>query len=357
MPTWTSGETWSTPPLERKRNLLGADVAYARADDDDVCKDSNDAAQEAADKVLHVTWREVMIANRNKRKRNEKMEKLSKAKENAEVELAMATAMLENAQGTSTRDGGAQPVKPDIPHPVSWFDQSSLTETSSWTSPAETCDIDEAMVDSVVAALAEDQPSWTDVGDERLKFKSDPIRAEVAAASPCYDPIIFDELLRENAARSKFASAVGSTATYSEDPDCVIFECHEAVGGVPDIACSENKSWTRVDPDSKCFLTTLGRGPKWKHVSRRVTYSLDTNLILEDIVIDEWCSDAWLHRPLPEGVNGTRTVLFHCDPGCEQVGFHIDSIMGASHAEKPRGVSAELLEKYGELIMKRQNAR
>ena len=53
----------------------------------------------------------------------------------------------------------------------------------------------------------------------------------MASTSYCYDPEVFCNFLDDNMTLSKFSVAVGSTASVPEDPDCVIFECNEAVGG------------------------------------------------------------------------------------------------------------------------------
>ena len=56
----------------------------------------------------------------------------------------------------------------------------------------------------------------------------------MASTRCCYDPEVFCDLLDDNMALSKFSAAVGSTTSVPEDPDCVIFECNEAVGGFSD---------------------------------------------------------------------------------------------------------------------------
>ena len=82
-----------------------------------------------------------------------------------------------------------------------------------------------------MAALVEDEKPWEDRGILALMFKSDPIRAEVTSTSCCYAHEIFCDLLDEDIELFKFSTAVGSTTAVPDDPDCVIFECHEAVGG------------------------------------------------------------------------------------------------------------------------------
>ena len=56
----------------------------------------------------------------------------------------------------------------------------------------------------------------------------------MASTSCCYDPEVFCDLLHEHIGLSKFSTAVGSTTAVPEDPDCVIFEYQEAVGGFAD---------------------------------------------------------------------------------------------------------------------------
>ena len=76
-----------------------------------------------------------------------------------------------------------------------------------------------------------------------------------------------------------------------------------------------SKQWTWTDTSSTRFRTTRHGGPRWEHVTRRVTHSLATGAILEDVLIgQEPSTSAWLHRPLPHNITGTKTVLFHTDP-------------------------------------------
>ena len=71
----------------------------------------------------------------------------------------------------------------------------------------------------------------------------------------------------------------------------------------------EEKQWVRTDPHASSFLTTLKHGPAWKDVIRRVTISLKDNSFLENINITPENNNMFLHRKLPDGVVGTKTIL------------------------------------------------
>ena len=58
--------------------------------------------------------------------------------------------------------------------------------------------------------------------DDCELFRMDTIRAKVASVSCAYDPVLFCDLLDDNIALSKFATAVGSMPATSQDPDSVI---------------------------------------------------------------------------------------------------------------------------------------
>jgi len=145
-------------------------------------------------------------------------------------------------------------------------------------------------------------------------------------------------LIDNHISLSKFACAIGSITSENDDPDCVIFECQEAVNK----CLSNHQCWTRTDNSSKAVLTTKKEVPELKHVHHRITKALSTDEVIEDVRIDKWCSDIWLHRPLPRGVVGTSTLLYHNDPNLKQFGC---STVGATHAENTKGVSADMLEK------------
>ena len=74
---------------------------------------------------------------------------------------------------------------------------------------------------------------------------------------------------------------------------------------------SEEKQWVRTDPHASAFLTTLKHGPAWRNVTRRVTISLANNSVLEDIMITPENNNMSLHRKLPDGVVGTKTILYY----------------------------------------------
>ena len=90
------------------------------------------------------------------------------------------------------------------------------------------------MIALAVCALAEDAMLLEDRGVSPLIFKTDPIQAEVAFTNCCYDPEVFCHVLDDTMALSKFSVAAGSTTSAPEDPDCVIFERNETVGGFSD---------------------------------------------------------------------------------------------------------------------------
>ena len=65
------------------------------------------------------------------------------------------------------------------------------------------------------------------------------------------------------------------------------------------------------------FLTTRKGGPRWDSVKRRVTIDAESGEIVEDLNIEPSTSDAVLHRLLPNGIEGTATILYHNDPDAE----------------------------------------
>ena len=123
----------------------------------------------------------------------------------------------------------------------------------------------------------------------------------------------------------------------------MVSECDTSLSVHEDSVNQAHEWWVRVDNKSKAFMTTRKGGPAWKHFERHVTVDLGTNQVIEDIYVNASVEDAWLHRQLPERVSGTRTLLYHDNPSV--VGS--EPSVRAFHAGKPRGVSAELLEKYG----------
>jgi hypothetical protein len=66
-----------------------------------------------------------------------------------------------------------------------------------------------------------------------------------------------------------------------------------------------------IDHNVKAFLTTKTGGPSWNKVTRRVTLSLNSGDILEDLVVNKTTPEKLLHRMLPKGTPGTCTILYH----------------------------------------------
>ena len=64
--------------------------------------------------------------------------------------------------------------------------------------------MDFIMVGSVIESLADNQVPWQATMNKRPAFKSDPIRAEVASTSCCYNPLVFCDLLADHIALSNF---------------------------------------------------------------------------------------------------------------------------------------------------------
>ena len=121
----------------------------------------------------------------------------------------------------------------------------------------------------------------------------------------------------------------------------MVSECDATLSAYENSLDQAHAWWVRVDKKSKAFMTTRKGGAAWKHVKRCVTVDLGTNQAIEDIDVNASVEDAWLHRQLPEGVSGTRTLLYHDDPSVAGG----EPSVSASHAGKPSDVSVELLEK------------
>ena len=83
--------------------------------------------------------------------------------------------------------------------------------------------IDETIASSVIASLAMDRPSESDIIDEDVKHNLDPIRAQVSSISAVYDPQLLCDLLDESIAASKFGMAVGSTVADDYTSECELF--------------------------------------------------------------------------------------------------------------------------------------
>ena len=79
------------------------------------------------------------------------------------------------------------------------------------------------------------------MSEDVLKFKADPIRAQIADVSCTYDPEIFDEIVSKWAAQTKFGEEIGSTAN-PQDPDggCELFEGAEAIEFIASATHAEN---------------------------------------------------------------------------------------------------------------------
>ena len=114
----------------------------------------------------------------------------------------------------------------------------------------------------------------------------------------------------------------------------------------PRKAAPTTRTWHRLDRNAKAFLTTKTGGPLWSKVTRRVTLSLATGDVIEDLQVNESTSDKLLHRPLPAGTPGTCTILYHVDNSVanmlaptiqpQRVGTKLDS---ESEAPEPNYVS------------------
>ena len=70
-------------------------------------------------------------------------------------------------------------------------------------------------------------------------------------------------------------------------------------------------SWSRVDKGVKNYMKTDHSRPDWRNVKRRTTIDLDTNQVIEDIVVSPNMSDRYLERRLPENVHNTKTTLIY----------------------------------------------
>ena len=74
-----------------------------------------------------------------------------------------------------------------------------------------------------------------------MKFKTDPIRAQIADVSCTYDPKISNELVSKRAAQTKFGEAFGSTANpHNSDDGCELFKGAEALEFIASATHAEN---------------------------------------------------------------------------------------------------------------------
>ena len=81
------------------------------------------------------------------------------------------------------------------------------------------------------SAVATNMPNPQDetVCDAKLKFKVDPIRAQVAELSSMLDSEIFNDLVSSRIAQAKFSESVGLTMNPQDDIPCELFSGEEAI--------------------------------------------------------------------------------------------------------------------------------
>ena len=79
----------------------------------------------------------------------------------------------------------------------------------------------------------------------------------------------------------------------------------------PDNAMPATKTWYQLDRNAKAFLTTKTGSPLWSKAMRRITLSLATGDVIEDLQVNNSMSEKLLHCQLPAGTSGTCTILFH----------------------------------------------
>ena len=79
----------------------------------------------------------------------------------------------------------------------------------------------------------------------------------------------------------------------------------------PRKAAPTTRTWHGLDRNAKAFLNTKIGGPLWSKVSRRITLSLSTGDVIEDLQVNNSMSEKLLHCQLPAGTSGTCTILFH----------------------------------------------
>jgi hypothetical protein len=114
-----------------------------------------------------------MLQKRVLQKRNEKLQQISKEKEEAEFEFDVASVMLTDADHLLPSDSlcdGIGEVFGNISVEVPVFPQST-----SWDPKLHETREDYVMIGSTVSALAEDTMPWEDRGVARLIFKADPL--------------------------------------------------------------------------------------------------------------------------------------------------------------------------------------
>ena len=78
-------------------------------------------------------------------------------------------------------------------------------------------------------------------------------------------------------------------------------------------AAVPTRTWYRLDRKANAFLNTKTGGLIWNKVTCHVILSLDSDDILEDLVVNKTTPEKLLHRMLPKGTSGTCTILHHGD--------------------------------------------
>ena len=102
------------------------------------------------------------------------------------------------------------------------------------------------------------------------------------------------------------------------------------------------KTWSVVAPHATSFLKPNKDGPKWEDVTRRITTSLMDNRVIENLDVPK-SNLGNFTKPLPEGIVGTKTTFqFKCAS---------TRAIGAAHARRVQGVSAEHLSKVWRISM------
>ena len=97
-----------------------------------------------------------------------------------------------------------------------------------------------------------------------------------------------------------------------------------------------------VAPHATSFLKPNKNGPKWEDVTRRITTSLMDNRVIENLDVPK-SNLGNFTKPLPEGIVGTKTTFqFKCAS---------TRAIGAAHARRVQGVSAEHLSKVWRISM------
>ena len=109
---------------------------------------------------------------------------------------------------------------PPLPQPDSW--DHAIDIQSVHQLPGVISAIDSVIETSVLVEGSGAPKTSEEHDDDCELFRMDAIRAEVASVSCTYDPVLFCDLLDDNIALSKFATAVGSTTAKYQDPDSVI---------------------------------------------------------------------------------------------------------------------------------------